>query len=126
MQYDYLITATGANDRDGVINAVMKYSHMENVCIRSHISFDGFLQTLPEAPVPGLAVACSDWLQSWGKGGGDISTERLGKSACNTDNPRRLAQEIYTSIAGRSLIAFEASSLVMTMISEVIKEIQNK
>jgi len=125
MNYDYLITASGGIDREGVLSALFAYAKMEDVKIKCHISFKSFLETLPESPIPGFAAAIYDSLQSWGNGGGDISTERLGKAACTTDNPRELAQAIYDSIAGHSLIPFEASSVVMTLISEEISESQD-
>lgn len=122
MNYDYLITATGGVDREGVISALFAYAKMKDVNIKCHVSFKSFLESLPESPVPGLASAVYNSLHSWGKGG-DISTERLGKPACTTDNPRELAHAVYDSIAGHTLIPFEASSVVMTIISETIEEL---
>lgn len=125
MNYDYLITASGGMDREGVISAFLAYAKMEDVRIKCHISFKSFLETLPDSPIPGFAAAIYNSLQSWGNGCGDISTERLGKSACTTDNPRKLAQAIYDSIADHSMIPFETSSVVMMLISEQISELQN-
>lgn len=125
MNYDYLITATGGVDREGVISALFAYAKMKDVNIKCHISFSSFLETLPESPIPGLASAVYNSLNSWGNGCGDISTERLGKSACTTDNPRELAKAIYDRIAGHTLIPFEASSVVMTIIGKVIGELKD-
>lgn len=124
MKYDYMITATGDKDRESVIDALLKQADVENVNIRYHMHFSSFLDTLPYAPIPGLAAAASDWLASWGNGGGDISTERRGISACTADNPRDLALDIYNEIAGFSLNPFEAGGLVMTLIEEIIDESQ--
>jgi len=120
MKFDYMITATGDGVRSDTIKALLEHANLEKVEIQSQVSFDDFLKTLPEAPVPGLANACCDWLQHWGNGGGDYSTEKCAKSACTTDNPRELAQAVYDSIRDYSKTPFEAAALVENIFSDAI------
>lgn len=120
MTYEYLITAEGDEALEEQLQKLMETVGLKNLEIRSQLTLDSFLVTLPDTPVPGLANACIDWLRCWGNGGGDYSTETCGKEGCTTDHPRELAEAIYNSIENYSKTPYEAVSLVMSIFDEAI------
>jgi len=112
------------------LNAMLKDANLEKILVETCPDFFEWMETLSEEPVPGLDNTCYRWINCWGSGGGDCSTEDQIKGAIDEletygrrpDVPKDLADAMYCSISEYSKTPFEASVLVMNVMNECLAE----
>lgn len=109
---EYTITMRGDDDAEAAIRKALKALGCDNIEIMSYIPFEDYLKTLGTSPVKGLAREMSSWFHEWGNGSGDYPTESCARDACSSDIPRKLAEDVYDAIVGRSYPPYEAVELV--------------
>ena len=125
-----LVSITGRTnnpDAEKAVKDALSKIDMTDVLVKTCPDYDEWLLTLSTDPLSGLADECWSWIRSWGNGGGDCSTENLITDAINehkSDVPKELADVLYRSIADHCKTPFEASALVMMLLSESINECQ--
>ena len=112
------------------LKAMLEGANLEKLLVQTCPEFFEWMETLSEEPVPGLDDACYHWINCWGSGGGDCSTEEQIKGAIEEiktygrrpNVPKDLADAMYCSIAEYSKTPFEASTLIMTLLAEALDE----
>lgn len=116
------------------LQAMLEGANLEKLLVQTCPDFFEWMETLSEEPVPGLGEACYRWINAWGSGGGDCSTEDQIKGAIDEienyerrpDVPKDLADAMYCSVAEYSKTPFEASVLVMDIMTECLTDCQKK
>jgi len=111
--------------------AMLESANFEDILIKTCPDFNEWINRLPTEPIIGLGEACREWIRYWGIGGGDCSTEdqiksAIGSLAPNDDVPKRLADAMYSNIANYSKTAFEASVLIMDIITDCLAECESE
>lgn len=117
------------NKLTSVLYHFIPTSVMQNLIRMPCKEYDSWIRTLPDTETPGIKDICRDWIHSWGNGGGDYSIEACIRDALDengTDVPRETAGVIYGSICDYSKSAFEASTLVMTLMDECLTELEQE
>lgn len=117
------------NKLTNVLYHFVPTSVMQDLIGKPCKEYDPWIRNLPDIETPGIRDACRDWIHSWGNGGGDYSTEACIRGALEengTDVPREVADVIYGSICDYSKSAFEASTLVMTLMDECLMELKQE
>lgn len=107
------------------LQAMLKGVNFEEILIQICPDFFEWMETLPTDPVPGLADECWNWIRHWGNGGGDYSTETMIQAAINelkSDEPKALANTIYSSVSDYCKTPFEASVLTMNIMDECLTD----
>lgn len=123
-EYQVIFSCEGSVDEKFIRELLGKHGlHVKSV--RDIVSFDDWLELLPDHDVPGLANKVLEWFEAWGMGGGDYSTEVCAEDACTCDNPRQLARSIYDAIANYAQSDFDAQELVMDAIDDCLYELAN-
>ena len=127
-----MIMITGKTNDPSVVEklkTMLKEANIEDVLLQTCPNFDEWMKTLPDEPIPGLVNECWSWIRHWGNGGGDYSTETQIQEAITelgSDVPKELADAMYCSVAEYSKSPFEASALVMDILTECLADCQVK
>lgn len=121
----YCITGIGSLDINELIDSLRKLG-LKDFHFNESTSLEAYIHSLPGISLPGFADKISDWIRTWGNGGGDYSTECCIRDACNAadDNisVKELAKVINGEIADYSKAKHEAASLIELMFNEVLSE----
>jgi hypothetical protein len=128
-----MITAYSKDpDIEEKLKAMLKEANLGKILVKTCPDYFEWLETLSEEPVSGLGDACRNWINGWVQCGGDCGTENQIKGAINEiksygrrpDVPKDPADAMYLSIAEYSKTPFEASVLVMDIMTACLDECQ--